>query len=43
VARRLSEIELRRPLATLTDPVQRERASQTRAWFRTVFLAPPPA
>jgi hypothetical protein len=25
-------------LDTLTDPVQRERAEQTRAWFRAVFL-----
>lgn len=40
VGRRLHEIELRRPLDTLTDPVQREQARQTRAWFRAVFLQP---
>lgn len=41
VARRLSEIELRRPLDTLGDPSQRERAARTRTWFRTVFLPSP--
>jgi hypothetical protein len=38
VGRHLHEIELRRPLDTLTDPAQREQARQTRDWFRTVFL-----
>jgi len=41
VARHLHEIELRRPLDTLTEPAQREQARQTRAWFRAVFLQPP--
>jgi predicted nucleotidyltransferase component of viral defense system len=36
--RHLHEIELRRPLDTLTNPLQREQARQTRDWFRTVFL-----
>jgi hypothetical protein len=38
VGRHLHEIELRRPLDTLTDPAQREQARQTRAWFRSAFL-----
>jgi hypothetical protein len=42
VGRHLHELELRRPLETLTDSAQREQARQTRAWFRTVFLRPPP-
>ncbi len=40
VGRHLHEIELRRPLDTLTDPAQREQAWQTRTWFRSVFLQP---
>ena len=43
VARHLHEPELRRPLDTLPDPAQRERARQTRVWFRTVFLPPRPS
>lgn len=39
-SRHLHEIELRRPLDTLTDPAQREQARQTRDWFRAVFLQP---
>jgi hypothetical protein len=40
VARHLHELELRRPLDTLTDLDQREQARQTRAWFRAVFSRP---
>ena len=36
--RHLHELELRRPLDSLTEPAHREQAKQTRAWFRTVFL-----
>lgn len=42
VARHLHELELRRPLETLTDPARREQARQTRDWFRTVFLRSSP-
>jgi hypothetical protein len=38
VARHLHEIELRRPLDSLTDPAQREQARQTRSWFKAEFL-----
>lgn len=41
VARHLHELELRRPLDTITDAIERERARQTRDWFRTVFLKSP--
>lgn len=39
VARRLHELELRRPIETIGDLGERERASATRAWFRKTFLA----
>ena len=39
--RRLCELELRRPLESIGDPAERERASETRAWYREVFLHPP--
>lgn len=42
VARHLHEIELRRPLETLTDPARREQARQTRDWFRAVLLRSSP-
>lgn len=37
-ARHLQELELRRPLETIPDPNQRERARETRLWFRDAFL-----
>ena len=41
VVRHLHEIELRRPLATMNDPAERERARVTRAWVRKDFLGLP--
>jgi predicted nucleotidyltransferase component of viral defense system len=38
VARRLEELELRRPLRSLADAAERERAAQARAWYRNTFL-----
>jgi hypothetical protein len=37
-ARHLQELEIRRPLETISDPGESERASATRLWFREVFL-----
>ncbi len=39
VARHLHELELRRPLETRVDPAERERAGETRRWFREVLLS----
>jgi hypothetical protein len=42
LARRLHELELRRPLETIADSAERERADAARRWFREVFLASQP-
>ena len=38
VARHLQELEKRRPLASITDAEQRQRAAAVRAWFQKEFL-----
>jgi hypothetical protein len=38
VARHLQELALRRPLESIADPVDRERAGEVRRWYGQVFL-----
>lgn len=41
-ARHLQELEIRRPLETISDTDERDRARDTRLWFREVFFESPP-
>jgi hypothetical protein len=41
VARHLLALELRRPLAAIQDPAERQQAAETRAWFKKHFLLLP--
>jgi hypothetical protein len=40
VRHHLESLELRRPLASIADPADRDAANRTREWYRTVFLGP---